>query len=81
MTVKYLLTLLAPNTVSLYGFPWAFIAWAFETIPSLRQQVNFQERVSCPRILRWLSSKNDKNAKFFNPFNPPEGCSILCIRR
>ncbi|KAF3654914.1 hypothetical protein FXO37_16238 [Capsicum annuum] len=26
--------------------------WAFEAIPYLRQQVNYQEGVSCPRILR-----------------------------
>ncbi|KAF3631271.1 hypothetical protein FXO37_28059 [Capsicum annuum] len=71
MTVKYLLTPLTPKTVNLYGFPWAFMAWAFEAIPYLRQQVNYQEEVSCPRILRWLSSKIDKNAKFLNLFNPP----------
>ncbi|PHT36245.1 putative beta-1,3-galactosyltransferase 17 [Capsicum baccatum] len=70
MTVKYLLTPLASNTVNLYGFPWAFMAWAFEAIPYLRQQVNYQEEVSCPRILRWLSAKTDKNAKFIVLFNP-----------
>ncbi|PHT84959.1 hypothetical protein T459_13402 [Capsicum annuum] len=47
-------------------------AWAFEAIPYLRQQVNYQEEVSCPRILRWLSSKTDKNAKFLDLFNPPK---------
>ncbi|PHU20969.1 hypothetical protein BC332_12120 [Capsicum chinense] len=72
MTVKYLLTSLTPKTVNLYGFPWAFMAWAFEAIPYLRQQVNYQEEVSCPRILRWLSSKIDKNAKFLDLFNPPK---------
>ncbi|KAM3246087.1 hypothetical protein P3L10_007854 [Capsicum annuum] len=36
MTVKYLLTPLAPKTVNLYGFPWAFMAWAFEAILYLR---------------------------------------------
>ncbi|PHT41806.1 hypothetical protein CQW23_20660 [Capsicum baccatum] len=45
-------------------------AWAFEAIPYLRQQVNYQEEVSCPRILRWLSAKTDKNAKFLDLFNP-----------
>ncbi|KAF3624198.1 hypothetical protein FXO37_31479 [Capsicum annuum] len=46
-------------------------AWAFEVIPYLRQQVNYKEEVSCPRILRWLSAKIDKNAKFLDLFNPP----------
>ncbi|PHT59303.1 60S ribosomal protein L30 [Capsicum baccatum] len=47
-------------------------AWAFEAIPYLRQQVNYQEEVSCPRILRWLSTKTDKNVKFLDLFNPPK---------
>ncbi|KAF3655714.1 hypothetical protein FXO38_06688 [Capsicum annuum] len=47
-------------------------AWAFEVIPYLRQQVNYQEEVSCPRILRWLSAKTDKNAKFLDLFNSPK---------
>ncbi|PHT63434.1 hypothetical protein T459_32798 [Capsicum annuum] len=72
ITVKYLLTPLAPKTVNLYGFPWAFMAWAFEAIPYLRQQVTYQEGVSYPRILRWLSSKSDKNVKFLDLFNPPK---------
>ncbi|PHT68721.1 hypothetical protein T459_28208 [Capsicum annuum] len=44
--------------------------WAFEAIPYLRQQVNYQEKVSCPRILRWLSAKIDKNVKYLDLFNP-----------
>ncbi|KAF3652030.1 putative glycerol-3-phosphate 2-O-acyltransferase 6-like [Capsicum annuum] len=72
MTVEYFLTPLTPKTVNLYGFPWAFMAWAFEAIPYLRQQVNYQEEVFCPRILRWLSAKTDKNAKFLDLFNPPK---------
>ncbi|KAM3285556.1 hypothetical protein P3S67_024355 [Capsicum chacoense] len=58
--------------VNLYGFSWAFMAWVFEAIPYLRQQVNYQEEVSCPRILRWLSTKTDKNTKFLDLFNPPK---------
>ncbi|PHU10620.1 hypothetical protein BC332_22480 [Capsicum chinense] len=72
MTVKYLLTPLVPKTVNLYGFPGAFMAWAFEAIPYLRQQVNNQEGVFCPRILRWLSAKTDKNTKFLDLFNLPK---------
>ncbi|KAF3635224.1 hypothetical protein FXO38_24735 [Capsicum annuum] len=45
-------------------------AWAFEVIPYLRQQVNYQEEVSSPRILRWLSAKTIKNAKFLDLFKP-----------
>ncbi|PHU28115.1 hypothetical protein BC332_00208 [Capsicum chinense] len=45
------------------------LAWAFEAIPYLRQQVNYQEEVSCLRILRWLSAKTDKNIKFLDIFN------------
>ncbi|KAF3661859.1 putative transcription factor MYB21-like [Capsicum annuum] len=47
-------------------------AWAFKAIPYLRQQVNYQEEVSCPRILRWLSTQIDKNVKFLDFFNPPK---------
>ncbi|KAF3652943.1 putative protein EIN4-like [Capsicum annuum] len=45
-------------------------AWAFEAIPYLRQQVNHQEEVFCPRILSPLSAKTDGNAKFLDFFNP-----------
>ncbi|PHT72933.1 hypothetical protein T459_23718 [Capsicum annuum] len=45
-------------------------AWAFEAIPYLRQQVNYQEEVSFPRILRWLLAEIDKNAKILDLFNP-----------
>ncbi|PHT28257.1 hypothetical protein CQW23_32139 [Capsicum baccatum] len=45
-------------------------AWAFEVIPYLRQQVNYQEEVFYPRILRWLLAKTDKDAKFLDLFNP-----------
>ncbi|PHU24580.1 hypothetical protein BC332_09687 [Capsicum chinense] len=72
MTIKYLLTPLTPKTVNLYGFPWAFMAWAFEAISYLRQQVNYKEEVFRPRVLRWLSAKTDKNAKFLDLFNPPK---------
>ncbi|KAF3637015.1 hypothetical protein FXO38_23911 [Capsicum annuum] len=72
ITVKYLLTPLTPKTVNLYGFPYAFVVWAFKVIPYLRQQVNHQEEVFCPRILRWLSAKTDKNTKFLDLFNPPK---------
>ncbi|KAF3674221.1 putative cdc6 [Capsicum annuum] len=59
--------------------PHSLMAWAFEVIPYLRQQVNYQEEVSCPRILRWLSAKTDKNAKFLDLFNPPKEAIFLQI--
>ncbi|PHU04024.1 hypothetical protein BC332_24846 [Capsicum chinense] len=46
--------------------------WAFEAIPYLKKQVNYEEEVSCPRILIWLSAKTDKNTKFLDLFNPPK---------
>ncbi|PHU30990.1 hypothetical protein BC332_03083 [Capsicum chinense] len=79
MTVKYLLTPLAPKIVNLYDFPWAFMVWVFEAIPYLRQQVNYQEGVFCPRILRWLSAKTDKSAKFLDLFNPPKNAGGLVV--
>ncbi|KAF3667127.1 hypothetical protein FXO37_10158 [Capsicum annuum] len=56
------------------------IAWAFEAIPYLRQQVNYQEGVSCPRILRWSSAKIDKNTKFLDLFNPLKDAVINRIK-
>ncbi|KAG5581025.1 hypothetical protein H5410_051652 [Solanum commersonii] len=52
LTVKYLLKPLGPKINSLFGFPWAFMAWAFEVIPHLTHQVNAEEEISSPRILR-----------------------------
>ncbi|KAF3642963.1 hypothetical protein FXO38_20853 [Capsicum annuum] len=55
-------------------------AWAFEAIPYLRQQVNYEEGVFCPRILRWLSTKTDKNAKFLDLFSPLKDAVIDRIK-
>ncbi|KAH0678881.1 hypothetical protein KY284_019966 [Solanum tuberosum] len=46
-----------PKTNNLFGFPCAFMAWAFEVIPHLTHQVNAEKEISSPRILRWLRSK------------------------
>ncbi|KAM3288999.1 hypothetical protein P3S67_017286 [Capsicum chacoense] len=69
MTVKSLLTLLTPKQST-------YMSWAFEAISYLRQQVNYQEEVSCPIILRLLSAKTDKNAKFLDLFNPSKEAII-----
>ncbi|PHU01164.1 hypothetical protein BC332_30951 [Capsicum chinense] len=55
------------------------LAWAFEAILYLRQQVNYQEGVFCPRILRWLSAKTHKNEKFLDLFNPSKDAGGLVV--
>ncbi|KAF3620372.1 hypothetical protein FXO38_32392 [Capsicum annuum] len=37
MTIKYLLTLLAPKTVNLYGFPWVFMIMHPSLVPTNRE--------------------------------------------
>ncbi|PHT59454.1 hypothetical protein CQW23_01817 [Capsicum baccatum] len=64
---RYLMRMQYDGATDLTG---ELMAWAFEVIPYLRQQVIYQEEVSCPRILRWLLTKTDKNAKFLDFFNP-----------
>ncbi|KAM3246154.1 hypothetical protein P3L10_007921 [Capsicum annuum] len=75
LTIKYLLKELKPKTITLYGFPWAFMAWACEAIPPLRKHfTNYLNKVSHPRILRWLavvesSKKNINEVDLFNPLD------------
>ncbi|KAH0737467.1 hypothetical protein KY290_036172 [Solanum tuberosum] len=72
LTVEYLVSKLSPKTNNLYGFPWAFMAWAFEAIPYLRKQFNdYSKEISQPRILRWLSAKNNPKINFVDLFDPP----------
>ncbi|KAK4731287.1 hypothetical protein R3W88_024275 [Solanum pinnatisectum] len=78
LTVKYLLAPLSPKTNNLFGFPWAFLVWAFEVIPHLRQQVTAKGEVSSPRILRWLTTKNVKN--YPDLFNLPDDVASSCSR-
>ncbi|KAM3341920.1 hypothetical protein P3S68_026886 [Capsicum galapagoense] len=57
LTVKYLLKELKPKTITLYGFPWAFMAWACEAIPPIQKHfTDYSDKVSHPRILRWLAA-------------------------
>ncbi|KAM3357655.1 hypothetical protein P3S68_020586 [Capsicum galapagoense] len=50
------------NRTTLYGFPWAFMAWAFEAIPPLRKQLmDYPDEVSNPRMFRWLAAKSNTN--------------------
>ncbi|KAH0645117.1 hypothetical protein KY284_033001 [Solanum tuberosum] len=76
LTVKYLLKPLGPKTNNLFGFPWAFMAWAFEVIPHLTQQVNAEEEISSPRILRWLRSKTKTAKNISNLYNPPHDAVV-----
>ncbi|KAG5630880.1 hypothetical protein H5410_002597 [Solanum commersonii] len=58
------------KTNNLFGFPWDFMAWAFEAIPHLTHQVNAEEEISCPRILRWLISKTKTAKNILDLYNP-----------
>ncbi|KAG5615590.1 hypothetical protein H5410_015414 [Solanum commersonii] len=53
LTVKYLLKPLSPKTNNLFGFPWAFMAWAFEAISHLTHQGWLKPYV----ILLWIELK------------------------
>ncbi|PHT66500.1 hypothetical protein T459_30925 [Capsicum annuum] len=74
---RYLVRMQCDGAADLTG---DFTVWAFEAIPYLRQQVNYQEGVSCLRILRWLSDKTDKNVKFLDLFNPLKDAVIDRIK-
>ncbi|KAH0742993.1 hypothetical protein KY290_030986 [Solanum tuberosum] len=80
LTVKYLLKPLGPKTNNLFGFPWAFMAWAFEVIPHLTHKVNAEEEISSPRILRWLRSKTKTAKNIPDPYNPPHDAMIPLLQ-
>ncbi|KAF3628492.1 hypothetical protein FXO38_11551 [Capsicum annuum] len=71
LTVQYLLTKLSSGITTLYGFPWAFMAWTFEVIPPLQKQLmDYPDEVSHPRMFRWLAAKRNTNMKEADLFNP-----------
>ncbi|KAM3379751.1 hypothetical protein P3S68_012165 [Capsicum galapagoense] len=73
LTVQYLQTKLSSGTTTLYGFPWDFMAWAFEAIPPLRKQLmDYPNEVSYPRMFRWLAAKSNTNIKEADLFNPTD---------
>ncbi|KAM3382579.1 hypothetical protein P3S68_008153 [Capsicum galapagoense] len=77
LTVQYLLTKLSSRTTTLYGFPWAFMAWAFEAIPPLRKQLmDYPDEVSHPRMFRWLVAKSNTNIKEADLFNPSDDAVV-----
>ncbi|KAF3681206.1 hypothetical protein FXO37_02996 [Capsicum annuum] len=70
LIVQYLLTNLSLGTTILYGFSWAFMAWAFEVISPLRKQVmDYSDEVSHPRMFRWLATKSNTKIKAADLFN------------
>ncbi|KAM3288194.1 hypothetical protein P3S67_021624 [Capsicum chacoense] len=89
LTVKYLLKELKPKTITSYGFPWAFMAWAYEVIPLIRNYFkDYPNKVSYLRILRWLavveSSKKIINEDdLFNPLDDAVrllSTKIICLK-
>ncbi|XP_060189462.1 uncharacterized protein LOC132618424 [Lycium barbarum] len=47
---------------ALYGFPWAFMVWAYEAFPALGRNAGKSEEVPFPilRILRWHMKKMER---------------------
>ncbi|KAH0652559.1 hypothetical protein KY289_030237 [Solanum tuberosum] len=76
LTIKYLLKPLGLKTNNLFGFPRAFMAWTFEAIPYLTHQVNTEEEISSPRILRWLRSKTKTAKNILDFYNPPHDAVV-----
>ncbi|KAH0673005.1 hypothetical protein KY284_024092 [Solanum tuberosum] len=65
------------KTTKLYGFPWAFMCWAFEVVPFLQKKYKvFSKQVSSPRIFRWLLATNKESVEINELFDPPQD-SIL----
>ncbi|XP_059311307.1 uncharacterized protein LOC132062847 isoform X1 [Lycium ferocissimum] len=66
LTVEYLAKPIK-SEYNLYGFPWAFLAWAFEAIPKLQRNAkNVPPERTLPRMLRWMSYGGLK--KSIDPF-------------
>ncbi|XP_055833849.1 uncharacterized protein LOC129902558 [Solanum dulcamara] len=70
LTVEYLAKPIK-SEYNLYGFPWAFLAWAFEAIPKLQRNAkNVPPERTLPRMLRWMSYGGLK--KSMDPFGTTE---------
>ncbi|KAF3657222.1 putative glycerol-3-phosphate 2-O-acyltransferase 6-like [Capsicum annuum] len=77
LIIQYLLTKLSLGTTRLDGFPWDFMARAFEAIPSHRKKVmDYPDEVSHPRIFRWLAAKNNPKIKEADLFKPPNDAVV-----
>ncbi|TMX01873.1 hypothetical protein EJD97_023327, partial [Solanum chilense] len=66
LTVDYMLRPLGEKTINLFGFPWAFMAWAFETIPYLTHQVIAEKERSSPRMMRWLTVRKKTQRRAYS---------------
>ncbi|KAH0776469.1 hypothetical protein KY290_007880 [Solanum tuberosum] len=55
---------------TLYGFPWAFLVWIYETFPHLGKYAkkSLDSPLPIPRLLRWHTTKSDNivNGDSFN---------------
>ncbi|KAG5626868.1 hypothetical protein H5410_012086 [Solanum commersonii] len=75
-TIKHLLKAVKTidgKTTNLYGFPWAFMCWAFEVVPFLQKKYKvFSKQVSSPRIFRWLLATNNELVNINELFDPPQ---------
>ncbi|KAG5627423.1 hypothetical protein H5410_012641 [Solanum commersonii] len=73
-TIKHLLKAVKTidgKTTNLYGFPWAFMCWAFEAVPFLQKKYKvFLKQVSSPRIFRWLLATNNESVNINELFDP-----------
>ncbi|KAH0721550.1 hypothetical protein KY284_006580 [Solanum tuberosum] len=76
ITIKHLLKAVKTidgKTTNLYGFPWAFMCWAFEVVPFLQKKYNmFSKQVSSPKIFRWLLATNNELVDINELFDPPQ---------
>ncbi|KAH0722493.1 hypothetical protein KY290_006558 [Solanum tuberosum] len=76
ITIKHLLKAVKTidgKTTNFYGFPWAFMCWAFEVVPFLQKKYNmFSKQVSSPRIFRWLLATNNELVDINELFDPPQ---------
>ncbi|KAH0638968.1 hypothetical protein KY285_035554 [Solanum tuberosum] len=65
-TIKHLLKevkTIDGKTTNLYGFPWAFMCWAFEVVPFLQKKY---------KIFRWLLATNNESVSINELFDPPQ---------
>ncbi|KAH0720542.1 hypothetical protein KY285_005350 [Solanum tuberosum] len=65
------------KTTNLYGFPWAFMCWAFEVVPFLQKKYKvFSKQVSSPKIFRWILATNNESINISELFDPPQDSKL-----
>ena len=76
LTMEYLIKPMEPRaegslTYNLYGFPWAFMAWAHEAIPALRPK-DLPKEKTMPRIINRLTEIYERDTdKLFDQQDVP----------